>query len=61
MLTQGKKEKGWKCKQQLISPSKRALNGKANMKTGSARTLKSSCVWGIFIKKEKAQEAGKTP
>lgn len=62
MSVQGKKEKGWKNKQQLILPSERVLHGNVKVKMGSARILKSSYVGGaIFVKKEKAQEPERTP
>lgn len=61
MSVQSKKKKGWENKQQLVLPSEGMFHGNVKVKMGSARILKTSCVWGIFVKKEKAQEPGRTP
>lgn len=61
MSVQSKKEKEWKNKQQLMFLSERALHGNAKVMMGSARILKSSCAWAVFVKIEKAQKPGRTP
>lgn len=58
MSVQGKKEKRWKNKQQLMLPSKRVLHDSIKVKMVSVRILKSSCVRGTFVKKEKTQSQG---
>lgn len=61
MSVQGKKEKGWKNKQQLILPSERVLHGNVKVKTGSARILKSSYVGGESLSKKRKLKSQRGP